>query len=162
MDVTATLSYASNLLSDPPARESDSYEEREVIGEDGVQGQPSWIRLYHRDKAFASFVESLFLLRDDEEETPPTHEVVEWLLESIAFSKKLLAGVWKNPHVTTDDAGGIRLSWREEDREVRVVVPADLSARYIYWQKGDRYGGYENFGPATLYSCLRRVNVSAF
>jgi hypothetical protein len=98
----------------------------------------------------------------DEEETPPTYEVIEWVLESIAFSKKLLASVWKNPHMTTDDSGGIRLSWREEDREVRVVVPADLSARYIYWQKGDRYDGHENFEAATLYSCLRRVNVSAF
>lgn len=156
-DAVEVNEYASNLVNTPPTLDLAPSRATYEVGFD-EQGQPEWIDLYHRDKAFAALTNSLFSLYFEDDETPPSDNVVDWILESSVLPKKLLAGSWRNPRITTDDEGGIRLSWREGDRELRAVIPADLSKRYLYWQNGTEYGGFTNFGSATLYSCLSRMN----
>jgi hypothetical protein len=120
--------------------------------------RPEWFNLYERDPAFSGFVNDLVSLSYESDESPPSAAVIDWVVESSVLAKKLLAQDWKQPHVTSDDSGGVRVSWREGNKEVRAIVPISLERRYLYWQDGAEYGGSPNFGSATLYSFLSRMN----
>ena len=150
-EFSTTSGYASNLMGVPSQA---TYAADDI----DARNPPEWIRLYKRDRAYAAFVDELFSLDHEEDETPPNKDVVDWILESTVFAKKLLAQNWKKPHVTTDDERGVRLSWTEGDREVRAIIPSNLSGRYLYWQRGNEYGGLPNFGSATLYRWLSWMN----
>jgi len=147
--------YVSNLVNTTPILDMAP---NSATSYGAKQDEPEWIKLYSRDKAFAAFVNDLLSLRDEEDEIPPSSDVIDWILESSVLAKKLLAQRWESPRITSDDHGGVRLSWRKGNRELRAVVPANLSARYLYWQEGSEYGGFPNFGSATLYSGLSRMN----
>lgn len=129
----------------------------------GQQEPEEWLNLYHNDKVYASFANDLFLLDiDEEEEMPPAHEVVDMALELTPLSKKLLAQNWIKPRVTTDDRAGLRMSWRNDRREVRAVILANATnERYLYWQEGSRYEAIPNFGSATLFERLNWLNESS-
>lgn len=156
--------YASNLVCNMSTLgDQDTQAARNSGGLPSQAETPEWIALYHSDKTFAAFVNEVFALyQDEDEEVPPSRQVVDWILESAVLSKRLLAQTWSVPRVSTDDQGGIRLSWRNAERELRAVVPAGASSeRYIYWQIGDKFGGIPNFSSATLYERLRWVNERA-
>jgi hypothetical protein len=154
-----TAEYSSSLIDEHPLSTAPK---RPTDTEQGALApeQPDWLALYRRDSVYAAFVNDLLSLQFEEDEYPPSPRVITWILETTVFAKELLAQNWKNPHMTSDDRGGVRLSWRQGDCELRAVVPADISGRYLYWQEGAQYGGYPNFGSATLYSRLSGMNGS--
>src|SRR5438552_13287622 len=41
--------------------------------------------------------------------------------------------------VSGDGEGGVHIEWRQEDRGVRLAVPADIEKRYIYYEKGSDF-----------------------
>lgn len=153
--------YDSNLMGSAPIIQRAAVRTGQAI-ECGLESEcPEWLTLYYRDSVYKSFVDDLFSLYREEDETPPLHDVVDWVLESTVLAKTLLAQNWKNPRVTSDDEGGLRLNWREGDRELRAIVPANLSQRFLYWQLGTKYGGVPNFESGTLYLELSRMNERA-
>ena len=113
---TEILGYTSGRVSPIPAGEGGGQELNLASVSHGQSAEelPSWIRLFHTDKTFQDFVNEVFFLSLDEEETPPAGHVVEQLLQLTPFAKTLLAQEWSQPWVTTDGSGGIRLSWRRE------------------------------------------------
>ena len=157
---TEILGYTSGRVSPIPAGEGGGQELNLASVSHGQSAEelPSWIRLFHTDKTFQDFVNEVFFLSLDEEETPPAGHV-EQLLQLTPFAKTLLAQEWSQPWVTTDGSGGIRLSWRREARELRAVLSADPQReRYLYWQDGSEYGAIPNFGSATLFTRLHWLN----
>ena len=53
--------------------------------------------------------------------------------------------------VTPDGDGGVRMSWRSGDRQVRVAIAAEgLEGGYLYWQEGTEYGGERRVTPELL------------
>ena len=158
IELPSQYEYTSNLVGTPPNIQSAAGP-IDGTGERSAEREcPEWITLYYRDKAYAAFVDDLFSLYREEDETPPSDDVIDWVLGSTVLPKFLLAQNWRGPRVTSDDEGGIRLSWREGDRELRAIVPVDLSQRYLYWQDGMKYGGIPNFGSGTLYLRLSWMN----
>ena len=138
--------------------------ERELEFRSTLQGlrtdELPWMKLFHNDELYKVFVNELFCLNcDDEGETPPASHVIEQILELTPFAKSLLAHEWSTPWITTDDSGGIRLSWRQGARELRAVVPAESRReRYLYWQEGSSHGTIPTFGSATLFTRLHWLN----
>jgi len=119
---------------------------------------PDWVKLYKRDKSFAAFVSDVLSLFYEEDEVDPRPQVKDWVFKSSVLAKRLLGQLWIAPTIMGDDAGGLRISWQQGVREVRAVIPADLSARYLYWQTEKEYGGVPNFGSGTLYARLLWLN----
>jgi hypothetical protein len=152
------VEYSSKLINNHPTHNPESKRLSETQRAAPAQEQPEWMTLYHRDKVFEAFVNDLLSFHYEDDEPPPSADAIEWILETTVLAKQILAQNWKNPRITSDDQGGVRLSWRDGDRELRAVVPADLSGRYLYWQQGAQYGGFPNFGSATLYSRLSKMN----
>jgi len=158
LELPSQYEYASNLVGTPPTIQEAAGQINCTGGRSTESECPEWMTLYYRDKAYAAFVDDLFSLYREEDETPPCDHVADWVLGSTVLAKRLLAQNWGGPRVASDDEGGLRLSWRAGDRELRAIVPADLSQRYLYWQRGTEYGGIPNFGSATLYLSLSEMN----
>jgi hypothetical protein len=109
------------------------------------------------DAVFRTFIEELFdLQNDDEEDVPIAPQVLAEVLDATSESFVLLGGRWARPRVSTDDAGGVRLSWSVENRELRAVFPASVNRYgYLYRQDGNDHGTINNFTGATLSNQLR-------
>ena len=156
--------YRPSLVDAPPLYEERAsarfLQDRSALGtaELPIDLMPDWASLYEQDQYFAAFVNDVLALFNEEDETPPHAEVVLWVFASSVLAKRLLGQNWTVPRIATDDAGGLRLSWRSGQKELRAVIPADLSLRYLYWQNGDDHGGEHNFGSGTLYSRLQWMN----
>jgi hypothetical protein len=58
---------------------------------------------------------------------------------------------WRAPRVATDGGGGVRLTWRSGEKELRAVFPADARRmQYLYIERGDWHSMIKNFTAATL------------
>ena len=99
--------YVSNLVNTPPTLDMAPSRATYEVNVDEL-GQPEWMDLYHRDKAFAALTNSLFSLYHEDDETPPSEGVVDWILETSVLPKKLLpvAGEIPESHLTTKAASG--------------------------------------------------------
>jgi hypothetical protein len=62
---------------------------------------------------------------------------------------------WMSPRVATDGGGGVRLTWKFADKELRAIFPADVARmQYLYKEKGEEHSMIPNFTWATLCSQL--------
>jgi len=60
--------------------------------------------------------------------------------------------------VTTDEQGGLRIEWADEDRAVHLVVPAAQGGRsYIYHELGEAYGTEDRVSGSVLACWLQRL-----
>jgi hypothetical protein len=60
---------------------------------------------------------------------------------------------WRSPRVATDGGGGVRLTWKLGETELRAVFPADARRmQYLYLERGDWHSMIKNFTAATLCS----------
>jgi hypothetical protein len=73
---------------------------------------------------------------------------------ALAITQSAYASVpnkWRSPRVATDGGGGIRLTWRSGEKELRAVFPADVGRmRYLYVEHGEKHWLIRNFTAATL------------
>ena len=100
----------------------------------------------------------LEIQNDREEDSPPTDYAISQALTLVGVSSELLAQRWKLPRVATDGYGGLRLSWKENLREVRAVITGSREKeRYLYWEGQSGYGSISNFTAVTLFSYLDRL-----
>ena len=92
----------------------------------------------------------------DEEFQGPTSEAATAAAELLRRSHARSSDVFPVGVVAPDGAGGIRILWRQDDKQVRLVVPA-AGAReaYLYWQEGDAYDGEKNVSAPAVTRRLR-------
>jgi hypothetical protein len=58
---------------------------------------------------------------------------------------------WRSPRIATDGGGGVRLTWKSGDKEMRAVFPASSRrAHYLYSEQGEGHSMIPNFTAATL------------
>ncbi len=94
---------------------------------------------------------------DEDEDSPPTEYAISQALHLTEDSANLLAQKWRAPRVATDGYGGLRLSWRDGQRELRAVIAGNKDKeRYLYWEDIGGYGSIPNFTATTLFTYLDR------
>lgn len=115
--------------------------------------------LLSEDPVFSAFFQDVRALQDEDDDIPPDEKALAEVLRLVPFSRSQLAQRWAAPRVAPDGYGGVRLTWKHNQREVRAVISGIQTTRssYIYWEDGDEYGTVSNFTPATLYSYLDRL-----
>lgn len=58
---------------------------------------------------------------------------------------------WRNPRISTDGGGGVRLTWKTGSKELRAVFPADVTRpRYLYIEEQDKHSLIRYFTATTL------------
>ena len=116
--------------------------------------------LLSEDSVFSAFFQDVKALQDDEEEdVPPDSQALAEVLRLTPFSRIQLAQYWSSPRVASDGFGGVRLTWRKDQREVRAIISGGQTARnsYLYWEDANGYGTVPNFTAATLFTYLERL-----
>ena len=117
------------------------------------------VSAFPQDPVFDRLFEEISLLRvDPDEDAPPTQFAVNEALGLIGSVRARLTGYWTEPHIATDGYGGLRFSWRNDQKEVRAIIPRKTKGRqYLYWEDGDQYDTVDNFTSVTLASFLDRL-----
>jgi hypothetical protein len=123
--------------------------------------------LFSVDPLFSDFVDAVLKLRikdadDPEEDAAATAYSVAQVFYLTPQSRLSLSQAWIAPNLVNDGYGGIRMSWSERGRDVRVSIPAsEGSSRKLYWEEGDRYGSVPDVTPTTLTKYLRWMTNGA-
>jgi len=102
--------------------------------------------------SFLAFCSEILQFNDNEDEEDRIAQFARdsaLIIAERAFTK--LPNKWRKPRVASDGGGGVRLTWKAGDKELRAVIPADSSRmRYLYIEQGEKHSMIRNFTPATL------------
>jgi hypothetical protein len=97
---------------------------------------------------------------DPDEEEPPTAYAANQAILLCSASTSLLGHRWIMPRVASDGYGGLRLSWRNGQKELRAVIAGNRDQeRYLYWEDETGYGSVGNFTEITLFTYLDKSIV---
>jgi hypothetical protein len=120
--------------------------------------------LLTEDQAFSAFFQEITALQDDpDEDAPPDSRALAEVLRLVPLSRNQLAQRWSSPRIAGDGFGGVRLTWRKGQTEVRAVISGSQTPRrsYLYWEDGEEYGTVVDFTPITLLTYLDRLEKAA-
>lgn len=88
-------------------------------------------------------------MEDEDDQIAPNAQEAALAITQSAYAS--VPNKWRSPRVATDGGGGIRLTWRSGDKELRAVFPADVRRmQYLYVERGEEHSMIRNFTAATL------------
>jgi len=166
--ISATNSYgASSLLYSQEQQEMFS-QEMLILTSSGktdkaaVSGTRVFSGLPMGNKdSFITFYRNVVSLEIDDDELPISNYALEIALYTTAQTFAFAGNKWKTPRVSTDGGGGLRLTWRVGEKELRAVIPAiPRHTRYLYIEHGDFHKAINNFTSMTLYEQFTWVSSS--
>jgi hypothetical protein len=109
--------------------------------------------LEHRENkdSFVAFNVDLLRFEGEDGDEPISQQALDIALFTTESAFVKLRDIWKTPRIATDGGGGLRLTWRKGERELRAVIPADTSrSRYLYVEQGSDHHTVKNFTSMTL------------
>jgi hypothetical protein len=105
------------------------------------------------------------LLEEDEADDygilQPSQPAFKLAMQFVVEAYELLGESFPRASVSTDEKGGIRLTWSklEPECEVRLTCPADNDQKvYLYHELGDTYAVEKSVTPSVLVQWLRWLN----
>jgi hypothetical protein len=110
----------------------------------------SWASPGTKESFLAFFTEVLQYNKEDEDD-----QIAQYARDAaLAIAESVYAKMpnrWRTPRVATDGGGGVRLTWKLGDKELRAVFPADARRmQYLYVEHGENHSMIRNFTAATL------------
>lgn len=120
----------------------------------------------HQNQELRITQERLIELLQEEEEDEygilkPTPYAFEKAWNLILDASQLMKNSFKRASASTDDEGGIRLTWTclEPEAEVRLICPSEPNKQiYLYQEKNSQYGVLKDVSGFTLASWLHWLN----
>lgn len=104
------------------------------------------------------------LQEEDEDEygiLKPTPYAFDKAWNLVLAASRLMGNSFNSASVSTDDEGGIRLTWTrlESEAEVRLICPSQFNKQtYLYYEKGKEYGVVNDVSALNLASWLQWMN----
>ncbi len=100
----------------------------------------------------ADFLVSLgSLVVPEEGEEPITTHALTYTMDLIAPILASISLMRDAPRVVDDGEGGVRITWRSFEKELRAVIPGFAQgAHYIYWETENEYGTNDNLTELSL------------
>lgn len=105
------------------------------------------------------------LLQEEDEDdygiSKPTPYAFDTVWNLVSEVSELMGNSFPKASASTDDEGGIRLTWNrlEPEREIRLICPSTPSKQtYLYHESGENYGIVDDVTALTLASWLHWVN----
>ena len=110
----------------------------------------SWDSPTSKD-SFLAFCTEVLQYNNEDEEDQIAQNARDAALAIAQSAYTSVPPKWKSPRVATDGGGGVRLTWRSGEKELRAVFPADTRrAQYLYVEDGDEHWMIRNFTATTL------------
>ena len=111
----------------------------------------SWSSSAAKESFLAFCTEVLQFNHEEEEDDQIAQNARDTALAITESAYAMLPHKWRAPRVATDGGGGIRLTWKSGEKELRAVFPADRRRmRYLYVEQGNTHSMIKNFTAATL------------
>lgn len=105
------------------------------------------------------------LLEEDETDEygilQPSQSAFKLAMRLVVDTYEVMGESFPRASVSTDDKGGIRLTWSKQsaEREVRLVCPADAEQKaYLYHEQGDNYALERDITQSILVQWLEWLN----
>jgi hypothetical protein len=110
----------------------------------------SWVSSAANESFLAFCTEVLqFNNEDEDDQIAQNARDAALAIAENAYTK--LPQKWRTPRVATDGGGGVRLTWKSGEKELRAVFPADTRRmQYLYVEQGEQHSMIKNFTAATL------------
>ena len=102
-------------------------------------------------ESFLAFCTEVLQFNSDDEDDQMAENARDAALAITESAYTMLPHKWRTPRVATDGGGGVRLTWKSGEKELRAVFPADPArSQYLYLERGDCHTMIPNFTAATL------------
>jgi hypothetical protein len=110
----------------------------------------SWTRPAAKESFVAFCTEILqFNNEDEDDQIAQSARDAALIIAESAYAK--IPNKWRAPRIATDGGGGVRLTWKSGEKQLRAVFPADARRmRYLYMEQGENHSMIPNFTSATL------------
>ncbi len=110
-------------------------------------------------ESYVAFCGDILHFNDEDEEDQIARNALEAALYTAERAYTQLPNKWRNPRIATDGGGGVRLTWRLGEKEIRAVFPTSMSRpQYLYVEGDDVPYTIPNF---TSYDAVRQVRVAS-
>lgn len=112
-------------------------------------------------------IERIYELAEEDEEDEygevvnPTEYAIQTAIELVSKAAKSIPNEFFKAWVSSEDTGGIRLTWSKPElkKQVRLIIPPTADQQiYLYHEKNDEYGMEYNIAAKTLGNWLRRLS----
>jgi hypothetical protein len=111
----------------------------------------SWISSAAKESFLAFCTEVLQFNHEEDEDDQIAQNARDTALAITQRAYTMLPHKWRAPRVATDGGGGVRLTWKSGEKELRAVFPADRRRmQYLYVEQGNTHSMIPNFTAATL------------
>jgi len=120
-----------------------------------TQTGPPWSSwaLSNDKESFLDFCTEVLQYNKEDEDDQIAPNSRDEALEITEITYSRAPNMWRTPRVATDGGGGVRLTWRLREKEIRAVFPADAQRmKYLYIEQGTEHSMIPNFTAATLCS----------
>lgn len=88
---------------------------------------------------------------NEDEEDKISDEARDAALSITQRAYARMPGSWLTPYVDADGSGGVRLSWKHGNKELRAVFPnSTRRTQYLYWENSEKHWIVPNFTAETL------------
>ncbi|MGA7523231.1 MAG: hypothetical protein WBW84_12295 [Acidobacteriaceae bacterium] len=116
----------------------------------------------HDSDSFLSFLNEILTFNGEDDEDQISDDALGVALFTTIRAYAQKSDNWRKPRIATDGGGGVRLTWRTGDKEIRAVFPADLRRpHYLYVEEGDnRLPLINNFTAITLWDRLAWLTIT--
>jgi hypothetical protein len=158
MEVSSTGTYQPSLFSSTMEHGSlpvDLQRRTSSLDSDKVteEGRPwlAWEGPPTPKESFLAFCTSVLQYNDEDEDDQIAKNARDAALAIAQGAYARVPNKWSSPRVATDGGGGVRLTWRSGEKELRAVFPADVRRmQYLYVEHGKKHSMIKNFTAATL------------
>jgi hypothetical protein len=92
----------------------------------------------HDSDSFLAFLNEILTFNSEDDEDQITDNALGIALFTTKRAYAQRPNSWRRPRIATDGGGGVRLTWRAGEKEIRAVFPADMRRpHYLYIEEGD-------------------------
>jgi hypothetical protein len=104
----------------------------------------------------AFYNDVLSLMEGDGDDAPATPHALGLAIDISQKVFARLSTAWRNPVVSTDGGGGVRLRWKTAGKEIRAVIPSrPTRPQYLYVETPDKHYTVKNFTALSLFEELK-------
>jgi hypothetical protein len=112
---------------------------------------PTWEGSLAPKESFLAFCTEVLQYNKEDEDDQISRNAGDAALSIAQSAYATASNKWRSPRVATDGGGGVRLTWRSGEKELRAVFPAEAGRkRYLYVEHGEKHSMIRSFTAATL------------
>lgn len=107
--------------------------------------------ILRESESFLAFLNEILSFNSEDDQDQISDNALKVALFTTERAYVLTPHRWRKPRIATDGGGGVRLTWKAGEKEIRAVFPAEMRRpQYLYVEEGNTHSAINNFTSLTL------------